>query len=334
MRVLVVGGAGYIGSVTSHYLVNAGHDVVVLDNLSRGHREAVPSEAQLIVGDLASSNDVGKALVQQVDAVMHFAALSQVGESVQNPALYFSNNVASALSLLNVMMLAGVRNLIFSSTAAVYGEPHTSPITEDFPLLPTNPYGDSKLSFEKILKWYSAAYGLSYTSLRYFNAAGAFKDIGEDHATETHLIPIVLQTALGLREKVTIYGDDYNTGDGTCIRDYIHVKDLAEAHVLAVEDLLSKKRSGVSNVFNLGSGIGASVKQVIGTARQLTGASITAETGARRAGDPAILIASNERIQKVLGWSPKHSKIETIIADAWRFHRAHPHGYRRERDAA
>jgi UDP-glucose 4-epimerase len=324
MRVLVVGGAGYIGSVTAQTLVQEGHDVIIFDNFSRGHREAIPSGMMWMAGDMSSREDLSRAFAQKVDAVMHFAALSQVGESVEKPDLYFHNNVSNGLNLLDAMLEYGVDKFIFSSTAAVYGEPSTSPITEDFPLLPTSPYGDSKLAFERVLKWYANAYKMRYVSLRYFNASGAAGEAGEDHEPETHLIPLVLQVALGRRKKITIFGDDYPTPDGTCIRDYIHVKDLADAHVQALTHLAN---TGENQIFNLGQGNGSSVREVIEVARKITGHPIPAEIGRRRAGDPSILVASNELIHNVLGWAPKYSDLQTIIGDAWAWHQTHPQGY-------
>ncbi|HEY9716996.1 MAG TPA: UDP-glucose 4-epimerase GalE [Trichormus sp.] len=326
MKVLVVGGAGYIGSITAQHLLNAGHDVIVFDNLSRGHFEAVPKGAVFIRGDMGKTADVEQALSRgKIDAVMHFAAHSLVGESVENPLLYFSNNVSNGLTLLNVMVRNNIKKFVFSSTAAVYGEPGTSPILEDFPLNPTNPYGDTKLAYEKALKWYSQAYGMNYIALRYFNAAGASGDLGEDHEPETHLIPLVLQAARGKRKSITVFGEDYDTPDGTCIRDYIHVKDLATAHISAVEYLASQHKS---DVFNLGNGTGASVKQVIAAARTVTGTPIPTQFGPRRVGDPKELVASNEKILRVLGWRPAHASLETIIADAWQWHQKFPNGYR------
>lgn len=327
MKVLVVGGAGYIGSVTVEHLVARGHDVTVFDNLTRGHRSSVPKNVEFIEGDMASDADLNKALGKNPDAVMHFAALSLVGESVEQPALYFHNNVVNGIRLLDAMLKNKVSNFVFSSTAACYGEPSQSPIREDFPLVPTNPYGDSKLAFEKILKWYANAYELRYTSLRYFNAAGATEEHGEDHSPETHLIPVILQVARGLRDHATIFGEDYPTRDGTCIRDYIHVSDLAEAHLLAMEHMAANKRS---DVYNLGSQQGFSVKEVIEAARKVTGHAIPAQVGPRRAGDPAELVASSEKIKKDLGWKPVKTDLATIIGDAWKWHQKHPNGYQKQ----
>jgi UDP-glucose 4-epimerase len=326
MKILVVGGAGYIGSITAKNLIAAGHDVVVLDNLSRGHKEGVPRGAAFVHGDLGDGDLVSALLADEgIDAVMHFAALSLVGESCEQPAAYYANNVVKGLSLLDSMRNQRVNKFIFSSTAAVFGEPAGSPILEDFPLAPTNPYGDSKLAFEKALRWYSQAYGLKYVALRYFNAAGAHDELGEDHEPETHLIPVVLQVAAGKRANVTVFGDDYKTPDGTAIRDYIHVRDLAAAHVLAVEYL---EAGGACDVFNLGNGTGYSVKEIIEAARRVTSHPIPAHTGPRRPGDPPVLIASSEKIKRVLNWQPQHAAIDKIIGDAWTWHQKHPNGYK------
>jgi UDP-glucose 4-epimerase len=325
MRVLVVGGAGYIGSVTSLHLLACGHEPVVLDNLSKGHRESVPRGIAFVNADFGNRRALDELLqAQPIDAVMHFGALSLVGESVKEPGKYFNNNVSKGLVLLDCLLEHGVQHFVFSSTAAVYGEPAATPIAEDFPLTPSNPYGDSKLAFEKILKWYAQAYDLKYTSLRYFNAAGATEDVGEDHHGETHLIPLVLKVALGQREHIAVYGDDYDTADGTCIRDYIHVSDLASAHVVALEHMI---KSGNSQVFNLGNGIGFSVRQIIEAARKVTGHPIPEIVTPRRAGDPSILVASNEKIKKMLNWQPQYSDVEKIIGDAWRWHQKYPLGY-------
>jgi UDP-glucose 4-epimerase len=328
MKVLVVGGAGYIGSVTVEQLLADGHEVIVLDNLCRGHKEAVSSKAKFVQGDMGNIDDVnGIFKSENIDAVMHFGALSLVGQSVEQPAVYFRNNVSNGMTLLDAMLANGVKKFVFSSTAAVYGEPHSSPITEDFPLVPTSPYGDSKLAFEKILKWYANAYGLMYTALRYFNVAGATETAGEEHDPETHLIPLVLQVARGDRSHVTIFGDDYQTPDGTGIRDYIHVKDLANAHLLAVKAL---KTPGQSSVYNLGSGTGFSVKQIIEVALKVTGKEIPTQIGPRRAGDPSTLVASSQKIREELGWSPQYGSLETILGDAWKWHQRNPKGYHRE----
>lgn len=327
MKVLVVGGAGYIGSVTVEHLLAKGHEVTIFDNLSRGHAEALPKRVPFINGDMGAEADLEKAFAAKPDVVMHFAALSLVGESVEHPALYFHNNVVNGIRLLDSMLRHNVRNFVFSSTAAVYGEPPASPIDEDFPLVPTSPYGESKLAFERVLKCYSNAYDMRYTSLRYFNAAGATAERGEDHHPETHLIPVVLQVARGLRDKATIFGEDYPTRDGTCIRDYIHVSDLADAHLLAMEHMVATKQSGV---YNLGSEQGFSVKEVIETVRRVTGHPIPIVTGERRPGDPAELVASSKRIKTEIGWSPSRTELATIIGDAWKWHQKHPHGYKLE----
>lgn len=323
MNVMVVGGAGYIGSVTVERLLEAGHKVVVFDNLLKGHREAVPPEAVFIKGDMGSAADLNEAFAAHpIDAVMHFAALSLVGESVDHPAKYFRNNVANGLTLLDAMLDHGIKRFVFSSTAAVYGEPTEWPIHEDFPHQPTNPYGETKLAYEKALKWYERAYGLHYATLRYFNAAGATPCVGEDHDPETHLIPLVLQVAQGRREFISIFGEDYPTPDGTCVRDYIHVVDLADAHVRAL-GILDER----SATYNLGNGQGFSVRAVIEAAREVTGHAIPARVAPRRAGDPAVLVASSDRIRQELGWTPRFPEVRQILADAWAWHQAHPQGY-------
>ena len=323
MNVLVVGGAGYIGSVTVERLQAAGLKPIVFDNLTKGHRAAVPPGVPFVQGDMSDRAALDALFAaHSVDAVMHFAALSLVGESVEHPARYFGNNVAGGLVLLDAMRAAGVKKLVFSSTAAVYGEPERWPIEEDFPHQPTNPYGESKLAFEKALKWYERAYGLRYAALRYFNACGATARVGEDHDPETHLIPLVLQVAQGKRPHIGIFGEDYPTLDGTCVRDYIHVVDLADAHIKALSVLDIR-----SVTYNLGNGTGFSVKQVIEAARRVTGHAIPAQVQPRRAGDPAVLVASSARIREELGWVPQKPDIETIIADAWAWHQAHPQGY-------
>ena len=325
MNVLVVGGAGYIGSVTVEELLKNKHQVTVLDNLSRGHRKAVPAEAVFVPGDLGDAK-VLEALFAKTkfDAVMHFAAHSLVGESVEQPALYFKNNVSNGLVLLDTMIKHDVKKFVFSSTAATYGEPQVSPITEDVPNAPTNPYGDSKLAFEKVLKAYARAYGLMYAALRYFNAAGATEKCGEDHSPETHLIAVLMQVANGERSHITIFGDDYATKDGTCVRDYIHVVDLADAHLKAVENL---KTPGQSDIFNLGNGNGFTVNEVLEAARKVTGHKIPAQIGPRRPGDPANLVASSQKIKQTLGWNPKRAQLSDIIGDAWQWKQANPQGY-------
>ena len=314
MRVLVTGGAGYIGSVVAELLLAAGHEVRVFDNLSKGHREAVPEGAELVVGDLLEG--VGQAL-HGMDAVVHMAAHSLVGESVSAPAKYYENNVVAGLRLLDAMRAAGVGRLVFSSTAAVYGEPEAQPIEEGAALAPTNPYGETKLAFEKALRWYGAAYGLRHGSLRYFNAAGATERCGERHDPETHLIPLLLQAALGTRGAVTVFGDDYPTRDGTCVRDYVHVRDLADAHLRVLQAL---EEEGAARVYNLGcGGEGYSVQEVIDVARRVTGRAVPVVLGPRRAGDPAVLVASSARIERELGWRPRHQDLGGIIESAWRF---------------
>jgi UDP-glucose 4-epimerase len=328
MKVLVCGGAGYIGSHMAAHLLEKGHEVVILDNFQKGHIDAVIG-GKLYVGDLRDRQCLDKVFTEnKIDAVIDFAADSLVGESVFEPLKYFDNNVGGTVSLLKAMRDYGVKHIVFSSTAATYGEPENIPIQENDRTFPTNPYGESKLVVEKILKWCDNAYGIKYTALRYFNAAGAHISgkIGEDHNPETHLIPIILQVALKKREKIMIYGDDYNTTDGTCIRDYIHVSDLASAHLLALERL---QKGGDSRIFNLGNGKGFSVKEVIDVVRKVTGEEIKAEVAARRAGDPAVLIASSSNAIEELGWKPEYDSLETIIETAWRWHKAHPDGYGR-----
>lgn len=329
MHVLVTGGAGYIGSHTVRELTRAGYRVTVLDNLSRGHKAVaqVLEGAEFAWGDTADRKLVlGLLRSRGIEAVLHFAALSLVGESVADPALYYQNNVVKGLALLEAVREAGVPYFIFSSTAAVYGEPLRVPIEEDHRLIPTNPYGATKLAFEEALRWYSAAYGLKYMTLRYFNAAGADPagDLGEDHRPETHLIPLVLQAALGRQPAVTVFGGDYSTPDGTCLRDYIHVTDLATAHVLALEALAGGHSSCA---YNIGNEQGASVRQVIDTVRGVTGREFKVVEGTRRAGDPAVLVASSRRIKEELGWRPRHDDLETIVRTAWEWHRRHPDGY-------
>ena len=325
MSVLVIGGAGYIGSATVECLVAKGEQVVVLDNLTRGHRAAVPPEATLIQGEMADGPLVGRLIADHgIDAAMHFAAHSQVGESVQNPLLYWENNVQSGIALLQTLVEGGVKHFIFSSTAAVYGEPEEMPITEETPKAPTNPYGQTKLTFERILADADAAHGLKSVCLRYFNAAGATASRGEDHTPETHLIPLVLQVALGQREAIKVFGDDYPTRDGTCVRDYIHILDLAEAHILALQHL---RGGGESQAFNLGNGEGITVREIIEIAREVTGHPIPAETASRRAGDPPTLIASAQRARETLGWAPERGSVREIVQSAWDWHRVSPEGY-------
>ena len=324
MRVLVTGGAGYIGSVVTEELIAGGHEAVVYDDLSKGHRGAVAPGAAFVRGDLADGETLRRALSEHAaEAVIHMAASSLVGESVTDPAKYYRNNVAAGLSLLEAMRACGVTRLVFSSTAAVYGEPEKQPIEETDAVAPTNPYGETKLAFERALAWYERAYGLRYASLRYFNAAGATRRCGEAHDPETHLIPIILQAAAGRRPHVEVYGEDYPTRDGTCVRDYIHVVDLALAHVLAL-GILGER----SAVYNLGcGGDGYTVRQVIEAAREVTGREITARVGPRRPGDPAVLVASSDRIRRELGWEPRHQQLHAIIGSAWDWMQAHPNGY-------
>lgn len=327
MKVLVTGGAGYIGSHVVRALLQAGHKVVVYDNLSTGHRQAVAAEVPFYEEDIRATERLAEVLLaERIEAVLHFAASSLVGESMQEPQKYYDNNVGGTLSLVTALRQAQVENLVFSSTAAVYGEPEEWPILETAPTCPTNVYGRTKLVIEGMLADFAAAYGLRYVSLRYFNAAGAWAEgiIGEDHGTETHLVPLILKTALGLRKAISIYGTDYATADGTCIRDYIHVCDLAQAHVLALEHL---GRGGESRIYNLGSEQGFSVRQVIEAARQVTQLDFAVEEAPRRAGDPAVLVASSAQIRQELGWQPQRSDMETIVGDAWLWHSCFPQGY-------
>lgn len=326
MAILVTGGAGYIGSHTVLYLQKLGQEVIVLDNLQKGHRDAVIN-AKVYQGELKDEALLDEIFTSNnIESVIHFAANSLVGESVEKPLEYYENNVIGSYHLIKKMVKHNVQKIVFSSTAATYGNPVKVPILEEDPTIPTNPYGDTKLAIEKMLKWADGAYGLKSVCLRYFNAAGADPEgrIGEDHTPESHLIPIVLQVALGQREKVSIFGDDYSTEDGTCIRDYIHVNDLAGAHYLALEKLKNTDESGV---YNLGNGTGFSVKQVIDTCRQVTGKDIAVEVAPRRAGDPAILIASSNKAREELGWVPTYPALEEIVSHAWNWHQNHPNGY-------
>jgi UDP-glucose 4-epimerase len=326
MAILVTGGAGYIGSHAVAELLAKGEEVVIVDNMQQGHHDALLG-GKLYVGDLRDGEFLDTVFQENsIDAIIHFAANSLVGESMQNPAKYYHNNVYGTLCLLEKMNQYGVKKIVFSSTAATYGEPENVPILESDRTLPTNTYGETKLAMEKMMKWFDTAHGIKYVSLRYFNAAGAHASgkIGEDHSPETHLIPIILQVALGQRQHISIYGDDYATPDGTCIRDYIHVSDLADAHVLAVEKL---RQGADSNIYNLGNGKGFSVKEVIDIARQVTGHAIPAVIEARRAGDPATLVANSDRAREELGWKPTRDSLEDIIESAWRWHQSHPNGY-------
>ena len=327
MAILVCGGAGYIGSHAVHQLIARGEEIAIVDNLQTGHRGALHPRAAFYEGDIRDAALVDRIFTERsIEAVIHFAANSLVGESMEKPLLYFNNNVYGMQVLLEGMVRRGVDKIVFSSTAAVYGEPNRVPIREDDETNPTNTYGETKLTMEKMMKWVSRADGVRYVSLRYFNAAGALPDgsIGEDHKTETHLIPLILQVPTGRRSHITIYGDDYPTPDGTCLRDYIHVVDLADAHMRALDYL---RRGGESDIFNLGSGSGFSVKEMIAAAEKATGKAIAVEIGARRAGDPAQLIASSEKARTVLGWQPQFTDVEEVIGTAWRWHAAHPHGY-------
>jgi len=321
MNILVTGGAGYIGSHVLKALLKEGHRVITLDNLQKGYREAVTG-GKFIEGDLADEKLLNKIMKEdEIEGVIHLAADSLVGESMEKPGKYYMNNFANGINLLQAMINNDVKNIVFSSTAAVYGEPDEIPIKENNKTEPTSTYGESKLFFEKALKRYDDTYGLKYASLRYFNAAGADPEgeIGEAHDPETHLIPIVLQTALGIRDKIYIFGDDYPTNDGSCIRDYIHVNDLAAAHVLALEALAEGKES---SIYNLGNGEGYSVKEVIDTVKEVTGRDFEVEVSERRAGDPAVLIASSDKIQKELDWQPKYTELEKIISTAWQWHKS------------
>ena len=321
MKILVVGGAGYIGSVCAELLLDEGHQVGIFDNLSEGHRAAIDSRAEFVEGDLQDRQSIEKALAKhRPDAVMHFAASALVGESMQNPSKYFRNNIANGLNLLDAMVSVGIEKIVFSSTCAIFGPPERVPIDETMPMRPINPYGESKLAFEKILRWYSEIHGLKFISLRYFNAAGASEKFGEDHRVETHLIPNVLKAALGQKPNVEIFGTDYETPDGTCIRDYIHIVDLARAHILALS-------ATKSDFYNLGTGGGASVREVIDSCRKITGRKIDIAEKPRRPGDPPRLIASSEKIKRDLGWKPQFQSLDAIIESAWKWHQKFPRGY-------
>ena len=327
MKVLVTGGAGYIGSHAVRELLAAGHGVVVLDNLVKGHRTSIPKETPLVHADIRDAAVLEQTFSSHaIDAVMHFAAVSEVGESMANPAKYYRDNVAATLSLLESMQAASVRKIVFSSTAAVYGEPECCPIREDARLCPTNVYGRTKLVIENMLADFAMAYGFSYVALRYFNAAGALPagGVGEDHAPESHLIPLILKTALGQRPAISIYGTDYPTPDGSCIRDYIHVTDLATAHVLAIEHL---QAGGEPRTYNLGSQHGFSVREVVAQAKKITGVDFPVVEAARRSGDPAVLVASSAKFQQDFPWQPRYSDLPTILQTAWDWHRAYPDGY-------
>jgi UDP-glucose 4-epimerase len=325
MRILVTGGAGYIGSHTVKQLLARGHDVTVFDNLLAGHRAAIPAE-RLVVADLRDIDTLDHLLIaNRIEAVVHFAAFTAVGESMTEPAKYYTNNLGYSLQLLDRCRRNGVAKFVFSSTAAVYGVPATVPITEAMPLVPVNPYGNTKLAFERALADYARAYPFGFCALRYFNAAGAAADasIGEDHDPETHLIPLVIQAAMGKRPHVAIFGTDYPTPDGTCLRDYVHVDDLAAAHILALEQIAP----GSKLAFNVGIGKGYSVREVIATVEAVTGKKVPVKEAARRAGDPAVLVANADKIRAELGWSPKYTDLRAIVETAWNWHRTHPNGY-------
>ena len=321
MHILVTGGAGYIGSICVEQLLDAGHTVTVFDNLSEGHRRAIDPRAKLIIGDLQKEGDIFDAMeAARPDAVMHFAANALVGESMENPSKYFRNNVTGGIHLLDAMVACGVKKIVFSSTCATFGPPDRVPIDETLPQRPINPYGESKLIFEKILRWYDEIHGLRFVALRYFNAAGASQRFGEDHRIESHLIPNVLKVALGQKDNVQIFGTDYETPDGTCIRDYIHILDLAQAHMLA----LGAEKSAF---YNLGTGGGTSVREIIATCEKVTGKKIAVIEKPRRPGDPPRLIAGSEKVRAELGWKPQFQDVEKIIASAWAWHVKHPNGY-------
>jgi UDP-glucose 4-epimerase len=321
MKVFVTGGAGYIGSVTTELLLDQGHRAVVFDNLCRGHRQAIDPRAEFIHGDLRREEDIQEALSRaRPDAVLHFAAFALVGESMEQPELYFRNNVVGGLNLVEAMRKTGVQRIVFSSTCATYGSPDRVPMTEDLPQRPENPYGESKLLFEKMLRWYETLHRMRPVFLRYFNACGATEKYGEDHTPETHLIPNVLRVAQGRMPAVSIFGGDYETPDGTCIRDYIHIADLAQAHILSLS-------ADAAGAFNLGNGNGFSVKEVIEAARLVTGHPIPASLQPRRPGDPPKLVASAERARRLLGWKPRYADLRVILEHAWAWHQAHPAGY-------
>ena len=327
MTIAVLGGAGYIGSHAVDQLIEKNYDVIVIDNLQTGHEESIHENARFYKGDLRDKEFLTRVFeAEKVEGILHFAANSLVGESMEEPLKYFNNNVYGTQVVLETMKQYGIKNIVFSSSAATYGEPKEIPINETATTTPENTYGETKLMMEKMLKWCDKAYGIKYVALRYFNVAGAKLDgsIGEDHTPESHLIPLILQTALGQREKISVFGDDYPTPDGTCIRDYIHVVDLIEAHILALEYL---KAGNESNTFNLGSSTGFSVKEMIETARGVTGKDIPASIEERRAGDPSTLIASSDKAKELLGWKPQYTDIKDIIDSAWNWHVNHPNGY-------
>lgn len=329
MSILVLGGAGYVGSHAVYQLFDQGYEVVVIDNLQTGHRDAVHPKAAFYEGDIRSREFMRSVFEKEnIEAILHFAANSLVGESMVEPLKYFDNNVYGTQIVLEMMKEFGVKHIVFSSTAAVYGEQKVVPITEEAATIPTNTYGETKLAMEKMMAWCEKAFDLNYVSLRYFNVASARSDgqIGEDHNPETHLIPVVLEAALGKRPAVTIFGGDYDTADGTCVRDYIHVEDLIDAHLLALRYL---QNGGSSNIFNLGSSQGFSVKEIVETAKEVTGLDIPVKIGERRYGDPSTLIASSEKAKEILGWNPTKTSIHQIISNAWNWHQHHPDGYQK-----
>lgn len=330
MSILVTGGAGYIGSNAVYGLIDRGYDIVIADNLETGYEEAIHEKAKFYNGDIRNGEFLDHLFENEnIEGVIHFAANSLVGESMANPLKYFDNNVYGTQKLLESMIKHDVKNIVFSSTAATYGEPIDIPITEEHVTSPINAYGEAKLMMEKVMKWTREAHGLNFIALRYFNVGGAHKDgyIGESHNPETHLIPIILQVPLGKREYLSIFGDDYDTKDGTCVRDYIHIEDLVEAHILALEKLLN---GGDSDVFNLGSGEGFTIYEMLEAAREVTGHEIPAKVAERRAGDPAVLIASNQKAKDILGWTPKYTSVKDIISSAWKFHQNNPNGFIKE----
>ncbi len=317
MKVLVTGGAGYIGGTVARLLLQQGHEVTIFDNLCHSHSSALPQQARFVEGDLKDRPLLEGVLRDGAfDGVMHFAALIEAGESMQRPEIYFRNNTASTLTLLEAMLAVGPQKLVFSSTAACYGEPLSTPILEDANLQPTNPYGESKLLVEHMLRWFNQLHGFRYASLRYFNVAGAVEGYGEAHEPESHLIPLILDVALGRRDQIKIFGTDYPTKDGTCVRDYIHVGDLAQAHLLALHALDHTSRM----IYNIGNGHGFTVREVVDSVKRVTGRPIPVEEQPRRPGDPAVLVASSEKIQKELGWAPQHSQLDDIVASAWTWH--------------
>lgn len=327
MSILVLGGAGYIGSHAVYQLIDKNHKVIVVDNLQTGHKQAIHPKAKFYQGDIRDKQFLRSIFLNEsITGVLHFAANSLVGESMEQPIKYFDNNVYGTQVLLEVMVEFGIKNIVFSSSAATYGDQEVMPITEEMLTVPTNAYGETKLIMEKMMKWCAVAHGVKYVSLRYFNVAGARStgEIGEDHNPETHLIPVILQVALGKRDKILIFGDDYDTKDGTCIRDYIHVEDLIDAHILALEYL---QHGGESDIFNLGSSTGYSVKEIIDNAREVTGHPIPAIVASRRAGDPGSLVASSAKAKNILGWKPKRNQVNQIIRDAWNWHQQNPDGY-------